>query len=84
MSTVIFVGTQIPEKHLVRQHKFHYHPDKEMADKILNELANHAKISLEDANIEIKVEIILKEYDDITPDKKFWYENQLNNAPKNS
>ncbi len=83
MSTVIFIGTQVPENYLIRQHKFKYFPDKEMKDKILSDLANHSKIILgEDLRIEINVEISIKEYQNKRPDKLFWYENQQD-ASKN-
>lgn len=83
MSTIIFIGTDVPEKHLVKKHKFKYRPDKEMLEKIMRDLAQHSRVSLDNVDIDINVEITLKEYN-IKPDKIFWYENQLKDATTNT
>ena len=77
MSTIIFVGTEVPEKHLIKQHKFKYLADKEMKKKIIEDLANHSKLTLsEDLAIEINIEVYIKEYNNKRTEKSFWYENQ--------
>lgn len=77
MSTVVYMGTKVPEKGLIKEHTYKYIPDREMKEKILNDVKAHSKEPLEEYIIEVKVEVSFKTYDQLP---KFYYENQLNDT----
>lgn len=63
MSTVVFVGQRKPEKNLVQEQIYRYHPDALIKAKIMDDLQKHLNCSLEQFIIDIKVDVTLKEYD---------------------
>lgn len=73
MSTVVYVKTNSPDKKLIKEHVYHYHPDSEMRDKIMKDIAAHSNEVLENFIIDIKIEVSLKQYD-TSVDKSHWYE----------
>lgn len=63
MSTVVFVGKIVPEKRLVDQEVYNFHPDSKMKEEILKDLKKHLSSSLEDVIIDLEIRVTLKRYD---------------------
>lgn len=62
MSTVVFIGEKKPEKNLIQEQSYRYHPDSVIKDKILEDLRKHLNCSLEQYIIDLNIQVILKEY----------------------
>lgn len=79
MSTIVFVGQKIPEKRLISEQTFKYHPDGEMKEQIIQDLKKHLNCSLEKYIIDLNIQVILKEYDPKyqPPDKNQCYQESL-------
>ncbi len=63
MSTVVFERQIKPEKKLVQEIVYGYHPDSLMKAQILKEVEEHVKHSLEGFIVEVNIKVSLKEYD---------------------
>jgi hypothetical protein len=78
MSTIVHISSTALEKDLAQEHIYQYHPDKEIKDKILEDLTKHSKSDFtgNEYTINIRIEISVKEYVKKKVEKKFYYENQ--------
>jgi hypothetical protein len=76
MSTIVFVSQRAPERHLISEQIFKYHPDTATKEQIINDLKKHLGSSLEHLIIDLDVKVTLKEYDTNhpSPDKNQCYQ----------
>lgn len=79
MSTIVFMGQKVPEKRLISEQTYKYHPDTEMKEQIIQDLKKHLSCSLERYIIDLNIQVILKEYDSKNqpPDKNQCYQESL-------
>lgn len=64
MSTVVIVSQSVPDKKLEKETIFKYHPNGDMASKIINDLVENAKIDIQNnIVIDFDFRISVKEYD---------------------
>lgn len=63
MSTLVFMGVNVPEKKLIQEQIYRYHPSADMKAQILKEVAEHFKNPLEDFIVDVHIKISLKQYD---------------------
>lgn len=77
--------TRKPEKDLLEEHHYIYHPDKDMQKEILDGVLeiNKTAIDFEKDTVDIQINIIIKKYK-TEPEmpKQFWYSKI--NDPKNT
>jgi len=64
MSTIVFVGQSWPDKRLIKDTAYDYHPDSDMKAQMISDLEKHLGDTIpEKVIIDIKIRISLKEYD---------------------
>ncbi len=63
MSTIVFVSQRVPEKKLLSEHVYKYHPDSSMKEQIIQDLKKHLSSTLEHLIIDLDIKVTLKEYD---------------------
>lgn len=84
MSTIRFISSIKPEKNLSQSLNYRYYPDKEMREKILEEVKSHIKedYDINEDRVEVNIEVTIKKYDT----SKFYYDKLLKptDEPKNT
>lgn len=73
MSTVVYSTTIVPDKKLVKEHIYKYHPDAAMRQKIEEDIKKHSNEVMENFVVEINVEVRLKQYDPSHKVEGYWY-----------
>ena len=81
MSTVVLISHNVPDKKLEKETIYKYHPSREMAAKIISDLAENAKVDIHDGIfVDFDFNISVKEYN-LThkpTDKNKCYQESLN------
>lgn len=65
MSTVVFVSHNKPDKKLISEYVYKYHPDSELREKIISEVRKHLQeyVVTDDMIEELNIEVKFKSYD---------------------